>query len=57
MSNGSESDSIVQLLYKDAQKIFLSFSFFSYNLPTGTVSSVLKSKFLLKICILQAFFR
>jgi hypothetical protein len=44
--------------FKDAKLFFL--HIFSYNLPAGTLSSVLKFGFLLKFCvenfILQALF-
>jgi hypothetical protein len=36
--------------FKDANKIFF-FIFFSYNLPAGTLSPVLKVKFFAKVCI------
>jgi hypothetical protein len=35
--------------FKDAKKIIFS-PYFSYSLPTGTLSSVLKIKFFLKFC-------
>ncbi len=36
--------------FKDVKKKFF-FKFFSYNVPTGTSSSVLKMLFLLKFCV------
>ncbi len=41
--------------YKDAKKIFL-FIFFSYNLPAGTLSSVLKIYFFAKTFVLKFYF-
>jgi hypothetical protein len=42
--------------FKDAKKNIY-FIFFSYNLPTGTLSSCLKIKFLLKFCVKILFCR
>ncbi len=40
--------------FKDAKKFFS--IFFSYNLPAGTLSSVLKFNVLLKFCVLKYYF-
>ncbi len=42
---------------RDAKKLNYFHIFFSYNLPTGTLSSVLKIKIFCKIFILQALFQ
>ncbi len=37
--------------FKDAKKLIFFRLFFFYSLPTGTLSSVLKIKFLLEFCV------
>jgi hypothetical protein len=37
--------------FTDAKKLFFILIFFSYNLPAGTLSSILKFNFLLKFCV------
>jgi hypothetical protein len=43
--------------FKDAKKIYFFAHFFSYNLPAGTLSSVLKTQFLQKFMLKFYFAR